>query len=397
MTGINHAGRAHALLSASSAHRWMICTPSALLESKFPDTTSEAAREGTLAHELCELKLRHYVDTVNFGKRKYNAAVKKLKESELWQNEMEGHTDLYLDFVRTTALGFKTKPYIAIEKKLDLSAYVPNGFGTADCIIICGNILHIVDFKYGKGVPVSAENNPQLMLYALGAYAAYNLLYSIDTVRISIVQPRLSSEADTWELGVPELLTFGEEVKQSAALAIKGEGDFVPGESQCRFCRAKCQCRARAKEDVKLAFSTDKQPPLMSNEEIGEYLRQGADVARWLKDLQDYALSECLAGREVAGWKAVEGRGTREWSDQEKAFATLTEAGIPQTMLFETLPLSLAKIEKMIGKKGFESTVGEYVIKTPGKPTLVPESDKRPAVSNRMTAAEAFDDKEKNE
>ena len=397
MTGVNHAGRAHALLSASSAHRWMVCTPSALLESKFPDTTSEAAREGTLAHELCELKLRHYVDTVKFGKRKYNAAVKKLKESELWQNEMEGHTDLYLDFVRKTALGFKEMPYIAIEKKLDLSAYVPNGFGTADCVIICGNVLHIVDFKYGKGVPVSAENNPQLMLYALGAYASYQLLYDIDTVRISIVQPRLSSEADTWELGVPELLAFGEKVKQSAALAIKGEGDFVPGESQCRFCRAKCQCRARAEENVKLAFFTDKQPLLMSNEEIGEYLRQGADVARWLKDLQDYALSECLAGREVAGWKAVEGRGTREWSDQEKAFTSLTEAGISQTMLFETLPLSLAKIEKMIGKKGFESTVGEYVIKTPGKPTLVPESDKRPAVSNRMTAAEVFEDKEKNE
>lgn len=390
MTEINHTNRAHALLSASSAHRWMVCTPSALLEAQFPDTTSEAAKEGTLAHELCELKLRHYFHTEEFSKRKYNAAVKKLRESELWQDEMEGHTDTYLDFIKQTALAFDSTPYVGIEKRLDLSSYVPGGFGTADCILISGGVLHIVDFKYGKGVPVSAEANPQLMLYALGAYSEYSFLYSIDTVRLSIVQPRLSTDADTWEVKVDDLLAFGETVKEKAALAIKGEGTYVPGESQCRFCRAKAQCRARADENVRLAFFTDRKPPLISNDEIGDYLQKGMDVAGWLKDLQDYALSECLAGRDVSGWKAVEGRGSRDWTDQTAAFDALEKAGTPKTMLYETSPLSLAKIEKMIGKKEFEAEVGGYVQKNPGKPTLVPEADKRPAITNRVNAAEAF-------
>lgn len=391
MTELNHAGRAHALLSASSAHRWMVCTPSAVLESQFEDTTSAAAKEGTLAHELCELKLRNYIDTVNFTKRKYNAAVKKLKADPLWSDEMEGHTDLYLDFVKATALAFENKPYVVVEKRVDLTEWIPGGFGTADCILIGGDVLHVIDFKYGKGVPVSADHNPQLMLYALGAYHAYAMLYSVSKVRVSIVQPRLSLEADTWETDLNSLLAFGETVKTKAALAIKGEGPYVPGESQCRFCRAKARCRARAEDNVKLAFFTDQKPPLISDAEVGEYLMQGEDVERWLKDLQDYALSACLAGKEVAGWKAVEGRGSRVWADQDAAFAKLEESGTPMAMLFETVPLTLAKIEKLLGKKDFTETVGEFIDKKPGKPALVKASDKRPAITNAVTAAEAFD------
>ena len=343
-----------------------------------------------MAHELCELKLRHYTDTVSFGKRKYNAAVKKLKESELWHDEMEGYTDTYLDFIRQTALAFPEMPYVGIEKRVDFSACVPGGFGTADCIMIGGSVLHIVDFKYGKGVPVSAEENPQMMLYALGAYYGYGMLYPIETVRMSIVQPRLSAEVDTRECALDDLLAFERYVKEKASLAIDGKGDFSPGEEQCRFCRARARCRARADEDVRLAFMIEKRPPLIGNDEIGQYLTQGRDVARWLKDLEEYALSESLAGREIAGWKAVEGRGSRDWTDQDRAFTALIDAGTPKAVLFETLPLSLAKVEKLIGKKEFESTVGEYVVKSPGKPTLVPEADKRPAITNRVSAADAF-------
>ena len=387
---IDHTKRAHALLSASSAHRWMECPPSALLEAQFPDTTSEAAKEGTLAHELCEAKLRNYFFTPTYSKRKLNVAIKKLKENDLWQDEMIGHADTYLDYIKTAALAFEEAPYVAIEKKVDLTRWIPDGFGTADCILISQNVLHVIDFKYGKGVPVSAEHNPQLMLYALGAYDAYSCLYNIDTVRISIIQPRLQADGDMWETSIRELLEFGEKVQVQADLAISGEGRFNPGESQCRFCRAKTQCRARAEKNVQLAFFTDKKPPLIRLEEVGAILKKGADVAKWLKDLQDYALSECLAGKQVPGWKAVEGRGSRDWTDQEAAFQTLESAGTPKAMLYETLPLSLAKIEKLVGKKEFEKEVGSYVKKNPGKPTLVPESDKRQAITNVVSAKEAF-------
>lgn len=387
---MGHSERAHALLSASSAHRWLACTPSARLEEQFPDTTSEAAREGTLAHELAELKLRHYFHTVDFGKRKYTRAVNKLKKQELWQDEMDGYTEEYLDCVKAAALSFETTPYVAIEKKVDLTAYIPDGFGTADCILIGGGTIHVIDFKYGKGVHVSAEMNPQMMLYALGAYEAYKMLYQVSTVVLSIVQPRIADGASSWTLTLAELLEFGAYVKQRAVLAVKGEGDYKPGESVCRFCRAKAQCRARAEENVRLAFFTDKKPPLITNEEVGKYLAQGEDIAKWLKDLQDYALAQCLAGKDIPGWKAVEGRSTRDWTDMDAAFSTLEANGINGALLWEKKPLTLAQVEKLVGKKDFGSYVGSYVIKKPGKPALVKESDKRPAITNKVSAAEAF-------
>lgn len=391
-----HAERAHALLSASSAHRWMVCTPSAVLEAQFPDTTSAAAREGTLAHELAELKLRNYFYTVDFGKTKLTRAVNKLKKEELWQDEMIGYTDTYLDYIKSVAMKFENQPYVAIEKRVSFDAYVPEGFGTADCILIGGGVLHIIDFKYGKGVPVSAEGNPQLSLYALGAYETYKILYPIETIRMSIVQPRLSDEVSEWSCPVKELLAFGNYAKEKAELAIKGEGEFRPTEKACRFCRAKGRCRARSEENVKLAFAPGfgKKPPLISNEDMGQYLLQGADVAKWLSDLQDCALAECLAGKEVPGWKAVEGRGGRDWTDMDQAFGTLKENGINEAILWERKPLTLAQVEKVVGKKDFESYVGSMVVKKPGKPALVKESDKREAITNKVSAAEAF--KEEN-
>ena len=396
---MEHKDRSHALLSASGAHRWLICTPSALLEQQFPDTTSEAAQEGTLAHELAELKLRHYFFTTEFGKRKFNAAVKKLKENELWQNEMDGYTEEYLDYIKKTALSASAPPYVVIEKQVDLSAYIPDGFGTTDCILLGGRVLYVIDFKYGKSPDgrVSAENNPQLSLYALGAYEAYKILYQIDRVKLTIVQPRLPDGISEWETSIEELLAFGEYVKERAALAIKGEGEYHPDGKTCRYCRARGRCRARAEKNVQLAFAPDfgKPPALLDNADLGNYLTQGTDIAKWLGDLQDAALSECLAGREVPGWKAVEGRGSREWTDMDRAFDKLTRMGIaPEEMLWERKPLTLAQVEKLVGKKDFQECVGEYVVKKPGKPALVTESDNRPGITNRVSAAEAFGNKE---
>ena len=389
---MEHEKRDHALLSASSAHRWLACTPSAKLEEQFPDTTSEAAREGTLAHELAELKVRNYFYTTDFGKRKLNAAIKKLQKEELWQEEMMGYTDLYLDYIKTVALADRTRGTAEIEKRVDFGQWVPGGFGTADCLLLKGKQLHVIDFKYGKGVPVSAENNPQMMLYALGARDLYSLLYHFEEFHLHIIQPRIDNVSE-WVCTEGELLEFGAYVKERAALAIEGAGEFCPGESQCRFCRAKATCRARAEENVRLAFSPDKGklPPLISSEDAGRYLSLGEDVKKWLEDLKEWALGECLAGREVPGWKAVEGRGSRDWTDMDAAFDMLTKSGLTEeAMLYERKPLTLAQVEKLVGKKDFQEAVGEFVVKNPGKPALVKESDKREAIINRVTAAEAF-------
>nr|DAM82859.1 MAG TPA: Protein of unknown function (DUF2800) [Caudoviricetes sp.] len=383
-----HKDRAHALLSASGAHRWMNCTPSAVLESQFPDTTSEAAKEGTLAHEMAEAKLQHLFNTQDYRKAKLTRALNKIKKDELYQPEMDGYTDDYVAYVRKSAMEFEKSPYIAIEKRLDLTAYIPDGFGTADCVMIGERTLHIIDLKYGKGVPVSAENNEQLMIYALGALEAYKMLFAIDTVKISIVQPRIDN-TNSSEFTVKELMEFGDKVKHYADIAIKGDGEQSPGD-WCRFCRARQQCRARADKNIELAFEIGKKPPLITNEEVGEYLRKGEDVAKWLSELQDYALAECLAGRDVDGYKAVEGRGSRAWTDMDAAFEAIIEDGTDEALLYERKPLTLAQVEKLMGKAHFEDVAGEYVIKNPGKPTLVPSTDKRQAITNKISANEAF-------
>lgn len=226
---MGHAERSHALLGPSGAHRWMECPPSARLEEQFPDSTSEAAREGTLAHELAEIKVRHYFYTPDFGKRKYTTRLNKLKKEDLWQDEMERHTDEYLDYIKGTALNLKSAPYVAIEQKLNLTAWIPEGFGTADCVMVYGDTIHVFDFKYGKGVQVDAEQNPQMMIYALGAYAAYKILYPVKKICMTIIQPRIDHISE-WSCTLDELLAFGEVVKEKAALAIEGKGDYHPGE-----------------------------------------------------------------------------------------------------------------------------------------------------------------------
>lgn len=382
---IAHEKRAHAVLSASGAHRWMHCTPSALIEAGLPDTTSEAAKEGTLAHEIAEQKLRGYFKPDNAFR---DAVIKKLKQDALYQPEMDGYTDAYLDYCKAAALEWEKAPYIAIERKLDLSEYILGGFGTADCIMIGDRRLRVIDFKYGKGVPVSAEDNEQLKIYALGVIAAYRQLFDIDFIEMSIFQPRISN-ISTCTMPIGDLLAFGEVVKQQAALAIKGEGKQTPGD-WCRFCRARAQCVARAEKNVEMAFRTRDSIALMTNDEIGGFLERGRDVARWLKDLEDYALRQCLAGKSVPGWKAVEGRGSRMWKDMDQAFSRLEKNGFDEAVLYERKPLSLAQTEKLVGKKQLNDLVGDLIEKKPGKPTLVEESDKREPITNVVKAAEAF-------
>lgn len=395
---MGHSERDHALLGPSNAYQWAACPPSARLSEGLPDTGSEAAKEGTLAHELAELKLRNYFHSVDFGKRKLAAAVKKLKENPLWDDEMMGYTDDYMDYVKAAALSFPAEPAVAIEKKVDISEYVPECFGTADCLLIGGGVIHVIDFKYGKSPSgrVEAENNLQMQLYALGAWTASRMLYRVDRIRMSIVQPRLPDGITEWEIPLEKLLETGEWIRERALLAWKGEGEYHPDEKTCRFCRAKGRCRARAEKNLELAFAPakGKLPPLISNEEMGKYLLQGQDVAKWLSDLQDCALRECLAGHEVPGWKAVEGRSTRKWTDMDAAFGRLIESGISADILWERKPVTLAQIEKIVGKKDFAECVGGYVVKEPGKPALVQESDNRPAITNRVTAAEAFKEEE---
>lgn len=395
---MGHSERDHALLGPSNAYQWAACPPSARLSEGLPDTGSEAAKEGTLAHELAELKLRNYFHSVDFGKRKLAAAVKKLKENPLWNDEMMGYTDDYMDYVKAAALSFPAEPTVAIEKKVDISEYVPECFGTADCLLIGGGVIHVIDFKYGKSPSgrVEAENNLQMQLYALGAWTASRMLYRVDRIRMSIVQPRLPDGITEWEIPLEKLLETGEWIRERAQLAWKGEGEYHPDEKTCRFCRAKSRCRARAEKNLELAFAPEKGklPPLISNEEMGKYLLQGQDVAKWLSDLQDCALQECLAGRDVPGWKAVEGRSTRKWTDMDAAFGRLIESGINAAVLWERKPVTLAQIEKIVGKKDFAECVGEYVVKEPGKPALVQESDNRPAITSRVAAAEAFKEEE---
>lgn len=383
-----HKDRAHALLSASGAHRWMNCTPSAVLETQFPDTTSEAAKEGTLAHEMAEAKLQHLFNTQSYRKATLTRTLNKIKKNELYQPEMDGYTDDYVAYIRKAAMEFEKTPYIAIEKRLDLTAYIPDGFGTADCVMIGERTLHIIDLKYGKGVPVSAEDNPQLMIYALGALEAYKMLFAVDTVKISIVQPRIDN-TNSDEVTAKELLRFGEYVKHFANIAIKGKGEYKPGD-WCRFCRARRQCRARSDKNIELAFEINKKPPLITNDEVGEYLRKGEDVAKWLSELQDYALAECLAGRNIDGYKAVEGRGSRVWTNMDAAFEAIIKEGTDEAMLYERKPLTLAQVEKLMGKAHFTDVAGEFVVKNPGKPTLVPSTDKRESITNKISADEAF-------
>ncbi|MCQ4638618.1 DUF2800 domain-containing protein [Anaerovorax odorimutans] len=382
--------RKHALLSASAASRWLICHPSARLEEQFPDAASDYAEEGSLAHEICELKVRQ-----NFIKKQSAATFKKklkaLQEKDLYQKEMDGYTDEYLDYVSGIVHGFDSPPYIAVEKRLDYSHVVPEGFGTGDCVIIGGDVMHVIDFKYGKGVPVKAEGNPQMKLYAAGALKEYAFLYPIKEIRMHIVQPRIDYNNEG-VIYVEELNAWlNAVVKPNAELAFKGEGEYRPSEETCRFCRAKHTCRARSEQNLELAKEDFKKPPLLTAEEIGPILKQAKDLKAWASDLEEWALKEVLSGGTVPGWKAVEGRSVRKFADQDKAFQILACSGmVEEEMLYVRKPHTLSEIEKMLGKKEFRELLADQVVKPPGKPTLAPEEDEREPITLQTSAEEDF-------
>ena len=382
---------AHAVLSASGASRWLACTPSARLEEQFPDSTSEYAKEGTLAHEVCELKVRKNL-IEQMSTRTYNTKLKKLKENELWQDEMDKFTDAYLEYIQKLVHSYSCSPAVMVEKKVDFSQYVPEGFGTADCIVIAEGTMHIIDFKYGKGVAISAENNPQMKLYALGAYLEYSMLYPIEKIKMAIVQPRLENEASESEIFVAELMDWAENVvKPLAEKAYKGEGTYIAG-NHCRFCRAKATCRERARMNLEASKFEMRAGALLSDTEVGEALKMAQDLAKWAEDLKEYALTESLKGKIIPGWKAVEGRSVRAFKDTDLAIKTIVDSGIDEALLYERKQLTLAQIEKLLGAKQFKELVGELVEKAPGKPTLVLETDKREKIVNRITAEEDFND-----
>ncbi len=368
----------HALLSASSAHKWLVCTPAARLEEQFPEITSQYAEEGRLAHSIAELKLRkQFVEQMST--KSFNAALKKLQVNPLYNPEMLTYTENYIDYISQQIHAYSSRPYVAAEQKLDFANIVPEGFGTGDCIIIGGNVLHIIDFKYGKGVPVAAERNPQMMLYAIGAINAYHLLYEIRHVKITIMQPRLENISE-WELTSEELRQWGETIKEIAQKAFEGKGGYVPGE-HCRFCKAKATCRGRVQEFLSLESFNQAIPPIIGNEEVGEILKRGKLLAAWLTNLEEYALNECLNGNEVPGWKAVEGRSTRQFLDADKAFAVVKNAGFDEALLYERKPITLTSVEKLLGKPTFKELLSEHINTPPGKPTLVQNADKRQPIT----------------
>ena len=389
MADINHKERAHAKLSASGASRWATCPGSVQMEEGIPDRESIYAQEGTLAHEMSELKLKHYLDPKGFGKRKLNAAIKKLKENELYQAEMDSYTDTYVDFIKEKALSFSSNPYIEIEKRVDFSRWVDGGFGTCDCVLIHGSTLSIIDLKYGKGVPVSAEQNEQLILYALGAYDAFNLIYNLDKIELNIVQPRINNFT-TWEISLTELLLWGDYFKVQAEKALGGNGELVPSAKACKFCKARDICTARAENNLSLESEIKLKPNEIPKDKLYEYISRGEDIAKWVADLKAYALDMCLKGEDVKGLKAVAGRTSRSWTNQDEAINKLIEGGIDEAIIYDKVPLTLAKLEKALGKQQFTALVGDLVVTSEGKPTLVFENDKRPAITNTVNATSIF-------
>lgn len=360
----------HAILSASSSHRWLNCNPSARLELEFEDRETTAASEGTAAHALCEHKLKRRL------KLRSDRPV-----SEFDNDEMEQHTDDYADFVMeqvTRERRRDAETQVLIEQRLDFSCYVPDGFGTGDCVIVSKGRLHIIDFKYGQGVLVDAEENPQMKLYALGALREFGEKYQIKRVKMTIFQPRREN-VTTWETTVCRLKRWADkDLKPKAEKAYNGEGNYCPGE-WCLFCKAAVKCRARAEEKLRLAQSEFKLPPLLTDAEIEAVLEKLPDMKKWAEEIQDYALTSALNGKEWKGFKLVEGRSVRKYSDEDEVAKAAMSAGYND--IYKKSLISITEMERLMGKKDFATILGGLIVKPQGKPTLVPDTDKREAIT----------------
>lgn len=367
--------KGHAILSASSSDRWLHCPPSARLCETYEDKGSDYAAEGTDAHELCEYKL----------KKALGMDASDPTENLTWHNEeMEDCANGYAAYILEMVEAAKEScadPKVLIEQRVDFSRWVEQGFGTADCIIIADGTLRICDYKHGLGVLVDATDNPQMKCYALGALELFDDIYDIDNVSMTIYQPRRQN-ISTFEISKDALYKWADEVlKPTADLAFAGDGNFLCGE-WCGFCKAKHECRARAESNLTLAQYDFKFPPLLEDSEIEYILSRADELVAWASDIKEYALQQAISGKEWAGWKLVEGRSNRKYSNEEAVIQVVTDAGFDP---YEKKLLGITAMQKRLGKSRFDELLTAYIEKPQGKPTLVPESDKRPAMNNAKT------------
>jgi len=365
--------RKHALLSPSASHRWIKCTPSARLTQNYSDKTSPYALEGTLAHSVAEAKLNQRLGRIEYA-------------PVCDDSEMNESTDDYVAFVMEQ-LGGLANPKVFVEQRVNCSSYIPECYGTCDALIVSDGVLQVCDLKYGRGVAVVAEGNEQLMIYALGALTMFDGIYDINTIRMSIFQPRLSN-CSTWEVSRDDLESWAEEtLKPAARLAWEGNGEYKAGD-HCRFCKAKSECRERAKANMELAVYDFIDPPLLENDEIAIILNKVDELTSWVSDIKDYALSQALKGVRFDGWKVVEGRSNRKYMDEEAVADTVTKIGLDP---YEHKILGITAMTSLLGKKRFEEILGNLIHKPAGKPTLVLETDGRKEIYIN-TAADDFAD-----
>jgi hypothetical protein len=367
--------KAHAILSASSSHRWLNCPPSARLCETYEDKGSDYAAEGTDAHSLCEYKLRMALGMEATDPTEYLT----------WYNEemldcANGYASYILELVEA-AKETCTDPVVLIEQRVDFSRWVEQGFGTSDAIIIADGTLRVIDYKHGLGVLVEADNNPQMMCYALGALELFDAIYDIESVAMTVYQPRRQN-ISTFEMSKDDLYRWADEVlKPTAELAFAGDGNFLCGE-WCGFCKAKHECRARAEANLMLAQYDFKLPPLLEDTEIGVILARADQLVSWVNDIKEYALQQAISGKEWTGFKLVEGRSNRRYIDEAAVTQTVTDAGFDP---YERKLLGITAMQKLLGKSRFDELLSAYIEKPQGKPTLVPESDKRPVMNNAKT------------
>lgn len=367
----------HALLSPSAAHRWMHCTAAPRLEEHAEDKGSDYAAEGTLAHAYCACKIKSLLG------RPTDEEAKEIAEyAKYFSGEMDEYTDTYVTIVmeKYNAARAKTKDaMLLIETQLDFSKYMPEAFGTADAIIIADGVLEIIDFKYGKGVKVDANRNPQMMIYGLGAYEAFSFEYNIKAVRMTIIQPRIDNLSE-YQLDATELVSWAEnELTPKAKEAYEGNGQQNPGE-WCQFCKVKASCKALATQCIETADNAA-DPKLVSKEYMESVvLPRLATLKTWLAGVEEYALQQALNGTEYNGYKIVEGRSIRRITDAEAVASLLKDKGYDEAAYMKPAELrGIGDLEKIVGKKVFNALCSEYIVKPQGKPTLVPDSDKRPA------------------
>ena len=374
----------HAYLSASASHRWLACPPSAKLCASIADQTSEYAQQGTDCHELCA-----YLVEKALGR----AVTDPTENLTFYDAEMQNCAEEYRNYVLEqieTAKEFCKDPQVMIEQRLDFSRWVENGFGTGDCVIVADEVLQIIDYKHGLGVLVSAGDeehggNSQMMCYALGALEAFGNLYDINQIKMTIFQPRRDN-ISTYTISKEKLLKWADEVlAPTAQLAYIGEGEFKAG-GHCQFCKVKATCRKRAEYNLELAKYDFEMPATLDDIEIAAILAKVDEMISWGNDIKEYALQQAQSGVHFDGWKIVEGRSNRKFTDEATVAFRVTDAGYDP---YEKKLLGITAMSTLLGKKKFEELLGELVYKPPGKPALVPESDKRPAMN---TAQEDFNE-----